>query len=163
MTISLAEPTEAVRSRRQDRIARVVIIGSGLLVLAMLAWVHLGVGALIFPPAANPTRQVAAAGTYQVALETGSGDLLVGDHNTIALVVTDAAQNAIKGARIAVAAEMLTMPMPVPNVSATEANGRYMAHPIFSMAGPWQLTVTITAPGQAQVHATFKIGVRWHA
>jgi hypothetical protein len=52
--------------------------------------------------------------------------------------------------------------MPVPPVDATWANGKYTAHPIFSMAGPWRLTVTITTPGQPPVHATFRVGVRWH-
>lgn len=150
-------------SPRQDRIARGVILGSGLLVLALLAWVHLGVGTLLFPPAPDPARQVATAGSFQVTLLADSGEMLVGEHNTVSLVVNDAARHAVTGATVTIAADMLTMSMPVPIVAATWAHGRYTAHPIFSMAGPWQLTVTITALGQPRVHATFKVGVRWHA
>lgn len=148
-------------SRRQRRIAHGVIIGSGLLTLALLAWVHLGVGALLFPPAPDPPRQVATAGPLQVTLLADSGEMLVGKHNTISLLVRDAAQHAVTGATVTVAADMLTMPMPVPDVTAAWAQGRYTAHPIFTMAGPWRLTVTIASPGQPATHADFQIGVRW--
>ena len=151
------------RSRRERRIAHGVIIGSGLLTLALFAWVHLGVGALLFPPAPGPARQVANAGAFQVTMLSDSGEMLVGEHNTISLLVRDADQRAVTGARITVAADMLTMPMPAPDVAATWAQGRYTAHPIFTMAGPWKLTVTILAPGQPAVHADFQVGVRWHS
>jgi hypothetical protein len=164
MSTSTANVTAGTSShtRRQGYVARGVILGSGLLVLALLAWVHLGLGALLFPPATGPARQVATAGTLRVTLLADSGEMLVGDHNTISLAVNDATGMAITGAKVAVAADMLTMPMPVPTVEAAWANGKYIAHPVFSMAGPWQLTVTITAPGQPPVHATFRVGVRWH-
>jgi hypothetical protein len=149
-------------TRRQAYLARGVILGSGLLVLALLAWVHLGLGALLFPHASGPARQVATAGTLRVTLLADSGEMLVGDHNTISLAVDDATGKVITGATVTVAADMLDMPMPVPPVDATWANGKYTAHPIFSMAGPWRLTVTITTPGQPPVHATFRVGVRWH-
>jgi YtkA-like len=150
-------------TRRQDYLARGIILGSGLLVLALLAWVHLGLGALLFPPAPGPARQVATAGSLQVTLLADSGEMLVGDHNTISLAVNDAAGKAITGANVTVAADMLEMPMPVPTVDASWTHGRYTAHPVFSMAGPWQLNVTISAPGQPAVHATFRVGVRWHS
>ena len=151
------------RSRRERRIAHGVIIGSGLLVLALLAWVHLGVGALLFPPASGPARQVATAGPWQVTLLRDSGEMLVGEHNTISLLVRDATQHAVTGATVTVAADMLTMPMPVPDVPAAWTRDRYTAHPIFTMAGPWKLTVTIAAPGQPAVHTGFRVGVRWRA
>jgi len=151
-----------IPSRRQGYVARGVILGSGLLVLAMLTWVHLGLGALLFPPARGPARQVATAGALRVTLLADSGEMLVGNHNTISLAVSDATGRAITGAKVIVSADMLTMPMPVPTVDAVWAQGKYTAHPIFSMAGPWQLTVTITSLGQSPVHAAFRVGVRWH-
>ena len=153
----------SIHTRRQTYLARGVILGSGLLVLALLAWAHLGLGALLFPPASDPARQVATAGALQVTLLADSGEMVVGNHNTISLAVNDAAGKAITGAKVTVAADMLEMPMPVPPVNATWTSGKYIAHPIFSMAGPWQLTVTISTPGQQTVHATFRIGVRWHS
>ena len=148
-------------SARQAYIARGVILGSGLLALALLAWVHLGVGALLFPPAADPTQQVAMAGAFRVMLRADSGEMVIGHNNTISLVVSDAEQHPLTGATVTVDAEMVSMPMPVPTVSAVWGDGRYTAHPIFSMAGDWRLIVTIAAPGQPTVHATFPIGVRW--
>jgi YtkA-like len=150
-------------TRRQGYVARGVILGSGLLVLALLAWAHLGLGALLFPPAPTPARQVANAGMLQVMMLADSGEMLVGAHNTISLAVNDATGKAITDAKVTVAADMIEMPMPVPPVDAVWADGRYTAHPVFSMAGPWQLTVSISAPGQPPVHATFRVGVRWHA
>lgn len=158
-----ATSERGARSRRERRIAHGVIIGSGLLTLALLAWVHLGVGALLFPPAPGPARQVATAGSFQVTLLSESGEMLVGEHNTISLLVRDANQRAVTGAAVTVAADMLTMPMPVPDVSAAWTQDRYTAHPVFTMAGPWRLTVTIIAPGQPAVHMAFDVGVRWHA
>lgn len=150
-------------SSRQAYIARGVIVSSGLLVLALLAWVHLGLGALLFPPPLGPARQVASAGRFQVALLADSREILVGEHNTILLEVTDAAHHIVSSAIVTVDAEMVTMPMPVPTVTATWVHGRYTAHPIFSMAGPWKLTVTIRTSGQPAVHAIFPVSVRWHA
>jgi YtkA-like len=148
---------------RQTRIAHGVILGSGLLVLALLAWVHLGLGALLFPPAPGPVSQVATAGSFQVMLRTESGEMLVSHNSTISLQVTDAAHRTVANAMVTVDADMDTMQMPVPRVTATWANGRYVAHPVFSMAGPWHVIATIQVPGQPPAHATFAVGVRWHA
>lgn len=165
MSTSTANVTAVVLvpSRRQAYLARGVILGSGLLVLALLAWVHLGLGALLFPPATGPSRQMATAGTLRVTLLADAGEMLVGGHNTVSLAVNDATGKAIVGARVTITADMLEMPMPVPPVEAVWVDGRYIAHPVFSMAGPWQLTATISAPGQSPVRATFRVGVRWHS
>jgi hypothetical protein len=149
-------------SARQTNIARGVIVSSALLVLALLVWTHVGLGALLFPPAPGPARQLASAGPYQVTMRADSGAMLVGDHNTLSLLVSDAAHHTVSTASVMVSAEMLTMPMPVPAVPARWSHDRYSAHPVFSMAGPWQLTVTIRVPGEPTVHARFSIGVRWH-
>lgn len=45
-------------SARQANIARGVIVSSALLVLALLAWTHLGLGALLFPPAPSPATGI---------------------------------------------------------------------------------------------------------
>jgi hypothetical protein len=165
MSTSTASVTAgaSIPSRRQGYVARGVIHGSGLLVLTLLAWAHLGLGALLFPPASGPARQVATAGVLRVTLLADSGDMLVGDHNTISLAVNDSTGKVITGAKVKVAADMLEMPMPVPPVEAVWTQGKYTAHPLFSMAGPWQLTVTINTPGQPPVHAAFRVGVRWHS
>lgn len=150
------------RTRRGDRAMRLLIIGSGLSVLLLLAWVHLGLGALLFPPSATPPQMAAASGPYVVTLFADSGQLVTGDGNVVSLDIRDHAGHPLESAVVRVHADMTTMAMPVPDVSAVaRGSGRYRARLLFSMAGPWRLTVTITAPGQAEVQVAFAVGVRW--
>lgn len=158
-----AASTASARSSRTDLVARSVIIGSGIAVCLLLAWGHLGLGAYLFPPAPSAPRQVAIAGPYQVTMSADSGQLLVGAHNSVSFVVRDRAGHAVNNAMIQIRADMTTMAMPVPPVTATPlGDGRYAARPLFSMAGPWRLTVTIADPGAPATHAAFDVSVRWN-
>jgi hypothetical protein len=56
------------RIRQGDRIMQGLIVGGGVSVLLMLAWAHLGLSALIFPPATTPARMVAVSGPYSITL-----------------------------------------------------------------------------------------------
>lgn len=154
------------RTPRGDRIVRSVIVGTGVAVLLLLAWVHLGLGALLFPPSATPARVTATTdgrSGYVVTLATDSGALDTGGGNVVTFLIQDSHGAPLPNATVRVHADMTTMAMPVPDASATaQGHGRYVAHLIFTMAGTWRLTVTIQAPGQAPVHATFDVGVRWH-
>jgi YtkA-like protein len=157
-----AETRPAGRSITSDRIARYGILGSGILCLLLLAWGHLGLGVLIFPPAPTVALQTATAGTYEVTLRLDSGQLTADRHNTVSFEVRDHAGRLVKASAIHVQPVMTTMTMDVPaaDVTAT-AGGRYLAHPVFSMAGPWRLDVSITAPGQRLATMSFNVGVRW--
>jgi hypothetical protein len=144
-------------------LARAVIVGSGLAVCLLLAWGHLGLGAYLFPPAPSAAHQAATAGTYTVVMTAVSGQMVVGRHNDVTFDVRDQAQRPITGATMRLQADMTTMAMPVPPTIATDqGSGRYVAHPFFSMAGPWRLTLTIAVPGHPDAHATFDVSVRWH-
>ncbi len=130
--------------------------------LLMLAWIHLGLGALLVPPAATPPKMEAAAGPYVVTLYADSGQLVTGDDNIVSLEVHDSSGHPLTDAAVQVRADMMTMAMPVPDVTAaTQGGGRYRVHLLFSMAGSWQLTIVIVAPGQAAVRVAFDVGVRW--
>lgn len=158
----LADVVVPQRTQRGDRVMRGLIIGSGLLVLLMLAWAHLGFSAVLFPPAATPPRMVASGGPYTVTLNADSGQLVSGDGNVLSFDVRDSAGQPVKDATVRVHAEMTTMPMPVPDVAATaQGSGLYHARLLFSMAGPWRLTVTIATPAHADVRIAFNVGVRW--
>ena len=156
-----AAETISRRSPLGDRIIQGLIVGSGVAVLLMLAWVHLGLGALLFPPAATSPEMVATAGPYVVTLHASSGQFVTGDGNAVSFDVRDRAGHPIVDAMVRVHADMTTMAMPVPDMAATARDGRYNVHLVFSMAGPWQLVVTVTAPGQVAVRVTFAVGVRW--
>lgn len=139
-----------------------LIIASGMLCFALLAWGHLGLGAWLFPPAPTMAHQTALAGPYQVVLALDSGQLTVQGANTVSVRVQDQHGQAVADASIQMQAEMTTMPMTTPAVTAqTQTAGQYVVRPRFSMAGEWRLTVTITAPSHAPVQTTFLVNVRW--
>lgn len=157
-----SEIRPAGRSVTSDRIARYGILGSGMLCLSLLAWGHLGLGALIMPPAPTVALQTATAGAYQVTLRLDSGQLTAGRHNTISFAVRDRAGRAVTASAIHVQPVMTTMAMDVPAVDVTAAvGGRYLAHPLFSMAGPWRLDVSVATPGEPAATVSFNVGVRW--
>jgi YtkA-like len=86
----------------------------------------------------------------------------MGDGNLMSFVVRDRAGHPVVGATVRVHADMTTMAMPVPDASAVaQGGGRYTARLLFTMAGPWRLTVVVAAPGQAVARAAFDVGVRW--
>ena len=152
----------ATPSRAHDRLAHRLILGAGMLCFLLLAWGHLGLGALLFPPPRTVARQVVSAGPLTVALALGSGQLTAAGPNTVSLTITDQAGRPISDATAMAHPVMTTMAMVAPSVAATpDAMGHYTAHPRFAMAGDWRLVVTITRPGYAPQTATFPVTVRW--
>lgn len=145
-----------------DRMMRAVIIGSGLLCLALLAWDHLGAGALLFPPALTAPHQDTQAGPYQARLTMPASGLTAYGPNTITLAMRDGAGAPLAGATVTIAPVMTTMPMEVPPTQGQlDAQGQLVAHPRFGMAGDWRLNVTIQRTGAPPEHASFVVSVRW--
>src|SRR6185312_14601238 len=152
----------ATPSRAHDRLAHGLILGAGALCFLLLAWGHLGLGALVFPPPHTVARQVASAGPLKVALTLGSGQLTAAGPNTVNFTITDQAGRAITDATATAHPMMATMAMEAPSVVASpNALGSYTAHPRFAMAGDWRLVVMIARPGYAPQTATFPVTVRW--
>jgi len=155
--------TPFVRTSRSDRIAALLIGGMGLVVLSLLAWGHLGLGALIFPPAATAAHQTTSTGAYHVTFNATSGQLTAHGPNAVLLVVTDTAGKAITGATIHVQPEMTTMNMANPSYDARElGNGTYSVQPQFAMAGDWRLVTMISMQGNAPQQAAFIVSVHWN-
>ncbi len=162
MDIQLRHNSVAKRGRA-DALARGGILAAGLLCLLLLAWGHLGLGALLFPPAPNEALQETTAGPYHVALRLPSGQLTARGPNTLVLLLRDQAGHTINDASLRVTPEMTAMPMHVPDAEGlAQGEGQYIVHPIFGMAGDWQLHVTIAAPGKPTVQVFFPVGVRWN-
>lgn len=150
------------RTPRSDRIMQGVIAGGGLSVLALLAWAHLGFGALLAPPSPTPPQMTVASGRFVVTLLADSGQFVVGNGNVVSFVVHDSAGQPVTNATVRIHSDMTTMAMPVPDVTAKAVGGgRYTARLMFSMAGPWRLTVTALAPDQKAVRVALNVGVRW--
>lgn len=152
------------RSRsKQDMLARGLILGAGALCFVLLAWVHLGLGALVMPPANTVMQQSASAGSLHVTLALDSGQLTAAGPNTVSMKILDHAGRPVVGAIVIVHPMMRTMAMDAPSVGATQApDGAYLAHPKFAMAGAWRLIVTITQRGHAPPQSTsFNVTARW--
>ncbi len=144
-----------------DRMMRIVIFGGGVLVLALLAWGHLGLGALVRPPAPTALQQTAQVGPYAVAFRA-TGQMSARDVNAATFSLHDASGAALTNAQVRVTFAMVDMPMTAPDAPATmQADGTYLAHLRFSMAGTWHVTVHIATPGQPEQSAIFTVSVRW--
>ena len=99
---------------RADFFARGGILAAGLICLLLLAWGHLGLDALLFPPAPTVAQQTVVTGPYTVALQLPAGQLTARGPNTVVLHLQDQAGHAINNASLRVTPEMTTMPMTVP-------------------------------------------------
>ncbi|HEY7019783.1 MAG TPA: FixH family protein [Ktedonobacterales bacterium] len=141
---------------------RGVFVGAGLLVLGLLAWGHLGLGALLFPPANAASVQTAIAGPYQVSFARPASGFTTGKDNTALITIRGGNGAQLEGTQVSVRQEMTTMAMSVPPATVTaQGNGRYEARMAFAMAGPWRVTIIVGQQGQAQYQVAFDAGVRW--
>lgn len=139
------------------------IIGSGVLCFLLLAWGHLGLGALLLPPAEAPATLTTTAGTFQATLLSAPATITVGNGTSMTLTVRDAGGHPVSTAQVQATATMVGMAGSAPDITVTNlGNGRYQFRPLFSMAGEWQLVIALHAPGQPPATATFTLGVRWH-
>ena len=145
-----------------DRALPAIIVGSGVVCFVMLAWVHLGLGALVMPPAATTQQQVTTVGPYHVTLVADSGQLTARGPNALSFELRDQAGRPVNNAVIQAQPVMTTMAMEsaAMSVKAT-GGGRYIAQPKFLMAGDWRLDLTITRPGAPAQHTSFVVSVRW--
>lgn len=150
-----------------ERLALACILGVGVLSLVLLAWDGLGLGAWLFPPSPSPTQQVLVAGPYTVVFRADSGQLTTGGPNTVSVTVVarDGSEQLAPDTTVSLQPEMAGMAMLAPRVPMSVEDPRqptrYVAHPRFSMAGIWQLNLTISVAGQAVQRATATVSVRW--
>ena len=63
----------------------------------------------------------------------------------------------ISDAKLSIDLDMPDMPMPPNRPVVTWKEGAYRGNVIFTMAGAWEVTVTIQRPGYDQEHVIFKI------
>lgn len=146
----------------QDLIALGVIGGGGALVFMLFLWAHLGLSAVVVPPGANMPQQSVVAGPYRVQMTLDASTISAGREHLVTLTVADTSGRRANDMVVHVQPVMLSMPMRVPPATVeVQGDGRFRVRPIFSMAGSWQLDVTIAQPNQAAYHASFPVNVRW--
>jgi hypothetical protein len=157
----LAPPENAPAPVWVDRLMRGILIGGGALILGLLVWFHLGLSTVFFPPAASPTHQTAQVGAYTLIMQATSGQMTTGGPNTIAFTLQNSSGQSVTYATLQIDPQMTTMPMSAPHLTLqAQPNGQYIAHPLFTMAGVWQLQVTLTMPSQPSQETTFQVSVR---
>jgi hypothetical protein len=145
---------------RDRALSRMVVIG-GVVCFALLAWAHLGLGALVAPPSRTATTQIGQAGPWRVTLTLASGQMAEGNANTVTLRIAATSGTLPSNTTIVLHQVMTTMPMAVPDVTATrQADGSFIAHPLFDMPGAWQIYVTIAIPGETPQRVTFPVSVQ---
>lgn len=139
-----------------------VIVAGGAIVLTLMMWGHLGLGAWIAPAPPTAPRQVAMAGPYRVTLVLDTGQFTRGTNGAATLIVQEAAGQSVDGATVWVQPRMLTMGMQAPVVSGiAQGDGHYLVRPDLEMPGEWRLDVTLLQPGISDQHTSFDVNVRW--
>ena len=146
-----------------ERLFKWTIIGTGIVCFILLAWDHLGLGALIAPPAPVPAQQTVAAGPYQVQMTLTPGQQTAGGANVVTFVVRDGAGHPVPDLQVRLHITMTTMAMSIPDLTATgDATGTYRAHPHYGMAGDWKVVAQIATPQLSALSATFAVSVHWN-
>ena len=163
MSSSHEKTAQATRSRRRaDRLFMALTLVVALAAFVLLAWDHLGLGALIFPPPATTAQQVAQSGPYQVTFHLESKLLTLNGDDAVSFTLRDQVGHPLANASIRIVPEMTTMPMTgSPLTVYTGGDGRAVTHLRFSMAGAWRLNLTITAVGMPSATASFPVSVYW--
>ncbi len=104
----------------------------------------------------TPTPASAAPSASLPQTVTAAIDAPKAGDNILQVTVTDAQGRPLTGAKITASVAMASMDMGTTHPAVTEkGGGQYTATANFSMAGPWQVKVKVTAPGQKPVLKAF--------
>ena len=80
--------------------------------------------------------------------------------NRLELTLKDPGGRPIDGAKVSFDTSMYTMSMPGPSAAAVPGgSGSYTASLLFGMAGPWEVTAHVSAPGRPRASASFRFTV----
>ncbi len=130
----------------------------GIAFIAFMVWVGSILPDLI-PRTPSSQTQTARAGPYQVTLSVNPNPPASTRPATLTVQITrQGTQQAINNASVVLESNMETMDMGTDRVNAQpQINGVYQARLQFSMSGPWQIHVHITAPGTAPAQVAFEV------
>ena len=104
---------------------------------------------------AKPLSSAPAAKNAMKITATMASPAKAGD-NVLDIVLKNAAGKPLTAAKITAQAAMTSMDMGTTDLSVKEiGKGHYTTTVTFSMAGPWRVTVKVSAPGQKPQTKTF--------
>lgn len=109
---------------------------------------------------ALPAKQPAdTKGAWKVTLNTPADMVKVGS-NLLDVTVLDSSGKPVKGAKVTGTVEMTSMDMGVTKSKAKEGrDGHYLTPAVFSMKGPWRMTLNVVPPGQKSFTKAFEFKV----
>jgi nitrogen fixation protein FixH len=106
--------------------------------------------------APHPVPDQTPGGPMTVAASLSPNPPKVGGSNTLTVTVTDVAGKPVPGAKVKSSVAMTTMDMGTTHPAFKDiGGGKYEGKVGFSMAGPWRVSVKVTAPGQKPQSKTF--------
>ncbi|HEX4206280.1 MAG TPA: FixH family protein [Ktedonobacteraceae bacterium] len=137
---------------------KLLILVIGLAILLILTWA----GAIlpdILPQHPTAHVQTANAGPYHITLQTDPNPPHSTQTATLSLRITHGtAQQLVTNAHVTLTTNMETMDMGTDHATARQTvPGTYQVPLQFSMGGPWDVHITVEAPGTAPASTTFKV------
>ncbi len=96
----------------------------------------------------------------KVTLNTPPDSVKMGK-NTLDISILDPSGKSVTGAKVTGTVEMTSMDMGVTKPKARETkDGHYLTPVVFSMKGPWRVTLTVTPPKQKPFTKSFEFNVK---
>ena len=135
-----------------------LVVALGITFLILMTWLGTIVTTIV-PHRATARVQTAQAGLYQVTLQVNPNPPPITHPATLAVqVLMRNSQQPVINAHVTLESNMETMDMGTDRSDAhLMPDGTYQASVQFTMSGPWQVQVHISAPNAPPATAPFEI------
>jgi hypothetical protein len=135
-----------------------LVVALGITFLILMTWLGTIITTLV-PRRVTAQVQTAQAGPYQVTLQVNPNPPLITQPATLSVQVQMRnSQQPVSNAHVTLESAMETMDMGTDHAEAhSTSNGAYQASVQFTMSGPWQIQVHVSAPKAPPATATFEI------
>jgi hypothetical protein len=135
-----------------------LVVALGITFLILMTWLGTIITTLV-PHRVTAQVQTVQAGSYQVTLQVNPNPPLITQPATLSVQVQmQNSQQPVSNAHVTLESAMETMDMGTDHTEAhPTSNGAYQAHVQFTMSGPWQIQVHVSAPNTPVATATFEI------
>jgi hypothetical protein len=135
----------------------ILLLGIGCLII--ITWVATVVPDTVTLKRPSASIQTAQSGPYQVTLQVDPNPPQITSLATLSLqIVRRDTKQLVNNARVTLASSMETMDMGTDVTTAQQqSTGSYQAQVQFTMSGPWQLHVSIVAPGASLQSVNFEV------
>ena len=134
------------------------MLALGITFLILMTWLGTIITTLV-PQRVTAQVQTVKADPYLVTLQVNPNPPLITQPATLSVQVQlQNSQQSVSNAHITLESTMETMDMGTDHAEAhPTSNGAYQASVQFTMSGPWQIQVHVSAPNTPPATATFEI------